>query len=107
VTCIPTFKCVQHGALDSVSTGLLVFALQVVAEVYAAQDVVVKPHILLSLVLYKIVDPAQVGILSLRSCLTSLCPEVKLPCVPGHMSGFGNADIDSSFQCCVCMLNMC
>ena len=34
--------------------------MQVVAEVYAAQDVVVKPHILLSLVLYKIVDPAQV-----------------------------------------------
>ncbi|KAL0053523.1 hypothetical protein WJX82_006983 [Trebouxia sp. C0006] len=32
---------------------------QVVAEVYAAQEVVVKPHILLSLVLYKIVDPAQ------------------------------------------------
>lgn len=34
--------------------------LQVVAEVYAAQNVVVKPQILLSLVLYKIVDPAQV-----------------------------------------------
>lgn len=32
---------------------------QVVAEVYAAQDVLVKPHILLSLVLYKIVDSAQ------------------------------------------------
>ena len=37
--------------------------MQVVAEVYAAQDVVVRPHILLSLVLYKIVDPHQVNIL--------------------------------------------
>ena len=34
--------------------------MQVVAEVYAAQDVLVRPHILLSLVLYKIVDPHQV-----------------------------------------------
>lgn len=42
--------------------------MQVVAEVYAAQDVVVKPHILLSLVLYKIVDPAQVGCHPLQSC---------------------------------------
>ena len=38
----------------------LLMELQVVAEVYAAQAVVIKPHILLSLVLYKIVDPAQV-----------------------------------------------
>jgi len=74
-----TFKCIQLNALTSLSTGLLAFALQVVAEVYAAQDVVVKPHILLSLVLYKIVDPAQVGLLSLRSSLATLCPEVKLP----------------------------
>ena len=42
--------------------------MQVVAEVYAAQDVVVKPHILLSLVLYKIVDPVQVGCYPLQSC---------------------------------------
>ncbi|KAL3146697.1 hypothetical protein ABBQ32_000921 [Trebouxia sp. C0010 RCD-2024] len=35
---------------------------QVVAEVYAAQNVVVKPQILLSIVLYKIVDPAQVDV---------------------------------------------
>ncbi len=73
----PTFKCVQHGALNSLSTSLLALALQVVAEVYAAQDVVVKPHILLSLVLYKIVDPAQVCLLSLRS-LTTLCHEFKM-----------------------------
>ena len=45
--------------------------MQVVAEVYAAQDVVVKPHILLSLVLYKIVDPAQV--------VCHPCPSVMLP----------------------------
>lgn len=87
VTCIPTFKCVQHSALNSLSNGLLFFALQVIAEVYAAQDVVVKPHILLSLVLYKIVDPAQVCLLSRRSSLTTLCPEVKMSCVPGHMPG--------------------
>ena len=41
--------------------------MQVVAEVYAAQDVVIKPHILLSLVLYKIVDPAQVCHSSLQT----------------------------------------
>lgn len=35
--------------------------MQVVAEVYAAQDIVVRPYILLSLVLYKIVDPHQVS----------------------------------------------
>ena len=34
--------------------------LQVVAEVFAAQDVGVRPHVLLSLVLYKIADPHQV-----------------------------------------------
>ena len=47
--------------------------LQVVAEVYAAQDVVVKPHILLSLVLYKIVDPAQVALALLPSGLAATC----------------------------------
>lgn len=51
--------------------------LQVVAEVYAAQDVVVKPHILLSLVLYKIVDPAQV--------FRHPCPCVTLPSVLHYM----------------------
>ena len=51
--------------------------VQVVAEVYAAQDVVVKPHILLSLVLYKIVDPAQV--------FRHPCPCVTLPSVLHYM----------------------
>ena len=87
LTWFPTLKCVQQCALNLQSAGLLAFALQVVAEVYAAQDVVVKPHILLSLVLYKIVDPAQVGVLSLHSCLSSLCPEVNMSRVPGHMPG--------------------
>lgn len=35
--------------------------LQVVAEVYAAHDIPAKPQILLSLVLYKIVEPLQVS----------------------------------------------
>ncbi len=82
---VPVLKRAQHGALRSVLTGLLLCASQVVAEVYAAQDVVVKPHILLSLVLYKIVDPAQVGVLSLLSRLPSFCPEAKPSCVPNHV----------------------
>ncbi len=57
--------------------------LQVVAEVYAAQDVVVKPHILLSLVLYKVVDPAQV----ITDWLLTLPGSVMLHYAPGHKSG--------------------
>ena len=62
---IPIWRAVKMRFLREIQTRKpphlpLVCALQVVAEVYAAQDVVVKPHILLSLVLYKIVDLAQV-----------------------------------------------
>lgn len=98
VVCIPTFKRVQHGALSSLSTGQLAFALQVVAEVYAAQDVVVKPHILLSLVLYKIVDPAQVGVLCLNPSSSSLCPEDSNCHVSQAICQvFDNVDNDPSF----------
>ena len=41
--------------------------VQVVAEVFATQDIVVKPHVMLSLVLYKIVDTAQVPMVKAES----------------------------------------
>lgn len=53
-------SCLRHAHTYTQLTGAF-WQMQVVAEVYAAQNVVVKPQILLSLVLYKIVDPAQVG----------------------------------------------
>ena len=34
--------------------------MQVVVEVYASHDLQIKPHLLLSLVLYKMVDPHSV-----------------------------------------------
>ena len=39
--------------------------LQVVVEVYASHDLNIKPHLLLSLVLYKMVNPQLVSSLSL------------------------------------------
>ena len=35
--------------------------MQVVVEVYASHDLAIKPHLLLSLVLYKMVDPQSVS----------------------------------------------
>ena len=35
--------------------------MQVVVEVYASHDLTIKPHLLLSLVLYKMVDPQSVS----------------------------------------------
>lgn len=36
--------------------------MQVVVEVYASHDLTIKPHLLLSLVLYKMVDPQSVSL---------------------------------------------
>ena len=46
---------------DTVLSSFSFVLLQVVAEVYAAHDIPAKPQILLSLVLYKIVEPLQVS----------------------------------------------
>ena len=48
--------------------------MQVVAEVFAAQDVAVRPYILLSLVLYKIADPNQVHYNPADMCIVRELP---------------------------------
>lgn len=44
---------------------------KVVVEVYASHDLAIKPHLLLSLVLYKMVDPQSVSSITLFIPLTT------------------------------------
>ena len=44
----------------------LAYRVQAVLEVYALHDIDIRPHVLLALVLYKVVDQVRAGCIQLR-----------------------------------------